>query len=105
MTRNWERLYVKCLADAKAKPIEISPEPNLYEVRFEFPPPHLGVCIITAATCALAAKAKAWGLFPEYKRAAIGVSIHRVKYVEVDWEADRCIVVKQERQSAKENLR
>ena len=78
--------------------IDIEPEPNLYEVQFQFLSQHRGVSIVTAATCALAAKAKAWEMFPELKRDALRVTVHRVKYVEVDWQSGRTLVVKQERQ-------
>lgn len=77
--------------------ISIEPEPNLYEIQFQFLSQHRGVSIVAAATCALAAKAKAWELFPELKRDALRVSVHRVRYVQVDWETGRTLVVKQER--------
>jgi hypothetical protein len=77
--------------------IDIEPEPNIYEIQFQFLSQHRGVSIVTAATCALAAKAKAWELFPELKRDALRVSVHRVRYVEVDWQTGRTLVVKQER--------
>jgi hypothetical protein len=85
-------------SNGTVEPIEISPEPNLYEVQFQFLAQHRGVSIVTAATCALAAKAKAWEFFPELKRDALRVSVHRVKYVEVDWRSGRTLGVKQERQ-------
>ena len=85
-------------SNGSAEPIEISPEPNLYEIQFQFLSQHRGVSIVTAATCALAAKAKGWELFPELKRDAMRVSVHRVRYVEVDWQSGRTLVVKQERQ-------
>jgi hypothetical protein len=78
--------------------IEISPEPNLYEIQFQFLSQHRGVSIVTAATCALAAKAKAWELYPELRRDALRVSVHRVRYVEVDWQTGRTLVVKLGRQ-------
>lgn len=41
--------------------------------------------------------AGAWTLFPEYKRDSKRTSVHPVKYVEIDWESGRTIIVKQER--------
>lgn len=73
--------------------IEISPAPDLYAVEFSFQQ-HLGISVILPATCALAAKAKAWSLFPEHKRLATGTHIHNVEYVEIDWQTGRCIVMK-----------
>jgi hypothetical protein len=86
-------------SNGRAEPIEISPAPALYLVEFT-----LGrqrnerISIILPATCGLAAMAAAWTLFPEYKRDALRVSVHRVRYVEVDWQTGRTLVVKQERQ-------
>jgi hypothetical protein len=44
MTRIWERLYVGCIADAEAEPLEISPGTDFYVVEFEFEQ-HLGVSV------------------------------------------------------------
>jgi hypothetical protein len=74
MKRIWERLYIKCLADAEAEPIEISPGPDLFEVRFEFDR-QLGISVILPATCALSVQLKAWELLPEYKRRASSTSV------------------------------
>ena len=40
----------------------------------------------------------AWELFPEYKRIAKRTSVHPIKYVEIDWERGRTIIVKQKPQ-------
>ena len=80
-------------------PIEISPAPDLYSVEFEFDR-HLGVSVILPATCALAAKLKAWSLFPEHKRNATNTSVHNVRYAEIDWQAGRSIVVKRQKRPA-----
>ena len=96
MTRIWERLYVRCIADAEAEPLEISPGPDLYVVEFEFDR-QLGVSVVLPATCALAAQLKAWSLFPEYKRRASSTSICSIDYCEVDWETDRCVMAKRQK--------
>jgi hypothetical protein len=74
--------------------IEISPAPDLYVVEFAFPR-HLGISIIIPATCGLAAKLRAWTMFPEYKRTAALISVYPVEYVEIDWQTGRSIVMKQ----------
>ena len=56
--------------------------------------------MILPATCALAAKLKAWSLFPEYKRNATNTSVHNVRYAEIDWQTGRSIVVKRQRRPA-----
>jgi hypothetical protein len=77
--------------------IEISPAPDLYVVEFEFPRPHLGISVILPATCGLAAKLRAWTLYPEYKRDALSVSAYRVEFAEIDWQTGRCIVMKEKK--------
>ena len=96
MTQIWERLYVRCIADAKAEPIEILPGPDLFEVEFELGQ-HLGVSVILPATCALSAQLKAWSLFPEHKRRASSTSVCAVDYCEVDWETGRCVMSKRQK--------
>jgi hypothetical protein len=49
--------------------IDISPAQDLYVVEFAFPR-HLGISVIIPATCGLAAKLRAWTMFPEHKRTA-----------------------------------
>ena len=39
----------------------------------------------------------AWALFPEYKRGSNRTSVHAVKYVEIDWQTGRTIIVNKER--------
>jgi len=96
MTRIWERLDVRCMADAEAEPIEISPRPDLFEVRFEFDR-HLGVSVILPATCGLSAQLQAWELFPEHKRLASSTTVYSADYCEVDWETGRCFVAKRQK--------
>src|ERR1017187_3365875 len=96
MTRIWERLYVRCIADAEAEPLEISPGPDLYVVRFEFDR-KLGVSVVLPATCALAAQLKAWELFPEHKRRASSTNVYSADYCEVDWETGRCLMAKRQK--------
>ena len=79
--------------------IEITPAPALYAVEFESDR-YLGVSVILPATCALAARMKAWRLFPEHKRLATVTRVHRVEYVEIDWQTGRTIVVKQQKRPA-----
>lgn len=74
--------------------LNISPAPDLYVVEFEFPR-HLGISIIIPATCGLAAKLRAWTMFPGYKRTATRTSVYPVEYVEIDWQTGRSIVMKQ----------
>jgi hypothetical protein len=93
MTRIWERLYVRCLAEAKAKPLEISPAPNLYVVEFEFDR-GLGVSVFLPATCALSAQLKAWSLFPEHRCRALSTTVYSADYCEVNWETGGCFVAK-----------
>jgi hypothetical protein len=40
----------------------------------------------------------AWALFPEYKRDTKRTSVHPIKYVEIDWQNGRTIILKQKRQ-------
>jgi hypothetical protein len=77
--------------------IEISPPPDLYAVEFEFPRPHLGVCVVLPATCELAAKLVAWRLFPEYKRTASSTHVYHARYAEIDWDTGRSIVMKEKK--------
>lgn len=74
--------------------IDISPAPNLFVVEFAFPR-HLGISIIIPASCGLAAKLRAWTMFPEHKRTASRTSVCLVEYVEIDRQNGRSIVKKQ----------
>ena len=74
--------------------IDISPAPDLYVVEFAFPR-HLGISVILPATCGLAAKLRAWTMFPEHKRTASRTNVYPVEYVEIDWQTGRSIVMKQ----------
>jgi hypothetical protein len=77
--------------------IEISPAPDLYVVEFEFPRPSLGISVVLAATCTLAAKLTAWELFPEYRSSALATRVFHVRYAEIDWETGRVFIVKKKR--------
>jgi hypothetical protein len=77
----------------------ISPASNLYCVEFEFER-RLGASLILPATCEMAARLRALTLFPEYKRNATGVSVFPVKYVELNWQTGRCLVIKQSKRPA-----
>src|ERR1035441_2001440 len=96
MTQIWERLYVRCIADAKAEPIEILPGPDLFGVEFELGQ-HLGVSVILPATCALSAQLKAWELFPEHKHHASSTTVYSADYCEVDWETGRCFMSRRQK--------
>jgi hypothetical protein len=48
----------------------------------------------------MAARLRALTLFPEYKRNATGVSVFPVKYVELNWQTGRCLVIKQSKRPA-----
>jgi hypothetical protein len=74
--------------------INISPAPDLYVVEFAFPR-HLGISVIIPATCGLAAKLRAWTMFPEHKRTASRTGVYPIEYVEIDWQTGRSIVMKQ----------
>jgi hypothetical protein len=79
--------------------IEISPAPDLYLVEFTFGrQPHNRISIVLPATCGLAAITRAWSLFPEYKRVTKRTSVHPIKYVEIDWQNGRTIIVKKKPQ-------
>jgi hypothetical protein len=81
-------------SNGSAEPIEILPAPDLYVIEFAFPR-HLGISVIIPATCGLAAKLRAWTMFPEHKRTASRTSVCPVEYVEIDWQTGRSIVMKQ----------
>jgi hypothetical protein len=84
--------------NGKLEPIEISPAPDLYLVEFTLGrQPNERISILLPATCGLAAMTGAWELFPEYRRNAKRTHVHAVKYVEIDWQDGRTIIVKQER--------
>jgi hypothetical protein len=72
---------------------ESCPAPDLYAVDFEAEK-HLIASVILTATCALAARSRAWELFSEHKRRATGTRVYRVEYVEMDWETNRTIMLR-----------
>lgn len=79
--------------------IEISPPANIFVVEFTFEG-RLGVSVILPATCALMAKLEAWRLFPEHKRRASATTVFHAQYIELDWQEDRFVVVKQRKRPA-----
>jgi hypothetical protein len=80
--------------------IEITPTPDLYCIEFKFPRPHLGISVVLPATCELAAKLVAWRLFPEHKRNAVATFVCHARYVEIDWQTGRSIVMTQKKRPA-----
>ena len=79
--------------------IEIFPAPAIYLVEMTLGhQPNNRISVILPATCGLAAMTGAWELFPEYRRNALRTHVHQVKYVEIDWQTGRTIIVKQVRQ-------
>jgi hypothetical protein len=75
-------------------PITLSPSHDLFVVEFERYPGDLGVSIIVPANCGLAAKLRAWAIFPEYLHNAKCTSAHKMEYAEIDWQSGRTVIVK-----------
>jgi hypothetical protein len=71
--------------------------PELYCVEIQRHPRDLGISIVLQATCELMARCEVLRLFPEYKHSLILMQIYRARYVEVDSDSGRSIVVKQRR--------
>lgn len=89
----------------EAEPIEIAPAPNLYLVEFVVGRQQNDrISVILPATCQLDARLKAWELFPEHRRVARRTSVLRLKYVEIDWQTGRTVVVKDKRRPAVPNF-
>lgn len=72
---------------------KISPVPDLYCVEFQRRPRDLGVSIVLQATSDLAARGAALRLFPEYKAKPLLMRVSAVRYVELDWDAGRTLVI------------
>ena len=76
---------------------ESSPSPDLYCVEIQRSPQDLGISIVLPATCELMARREALRLFPEYKHDLVLMQVYLARYVEIDWDTGRSIVVKQRR--------
>jgi hypothetical protein len=75
-------------------PITLSPSHDLYVVEFERYSGDLGVSVIIPANCGLAAKLRAWSIYPEFQHNAKCTSAHKMEYAEIDWETGRTVIVK-----------
>jgi hypothetical protein len=81
-------------SDKRGEPITLSPSHDLYVVEFERCPNDLGVSVIVPANCGIAAKLRAWAIFPEYLHSAKCTSAHKMEYAEIDWQSGRSVIVK-----------
>jgi hypothetical protein len=74
-----------------------SPSPSLYCVEIKRHPRDLGLSIVFAATSKLAATQAVLRLYPEYKHSLVLMDVYRARWVEVDFDSGRTIVVKRQR--------
>jgi len=74
-----------------------SPSPDLYCVEIQRHTRDLGISIVLPATCELMARCEVLRLFPEYRHSVVAVQVYLARYVELDWDSGRSIVVKQRR--------
>ena len=74
-----------------------SPSLDLYCVEIQRIPKDLGISIVLPATCELMARCEVLRLFPEYRHSVVAVQVYLARYVELDWDSGRSIVVKQKR--------
>jgi hypothetical protein len=70
---------------------------ELYCVEIQRYPRDLGISIVLPATCELMARCEVLRLFPEYRHGIVSVQVYLARYVELDWDSGRSIVVKQRR--------
>ena len=78
---------------------KIPPVPDLYCISIQRHRLDLGVSIVLPATSELMARREAFRLFPEYKYGLAITRVSLVRYVELDWDADRYTVGQREKQS------
>lgn len=76
---------------------EFSPSPDLYCVEIQRHPKDLGISVVLPATCELMARREVLRLFPEFKYNLVLMQVYLARYVELDWDSGRSIVVKQEK--------
>jgi hypothetical protein len=74
---------------------KIPPVPELYCVEIQRHPRDLGISVVLPATCELMARCEVLRLFPEYRHRVVHVQVYLARYVEIDWESGRSIVVQQ----------
>lgn len=72
---------------------QIPPIPELYCVNIQRSPRDLGLSIVLQATSDLTARGEALRLFPEYKAKLLPMRVSAVRYVELDWDAGRTLVI------------
>jgi hypothetical protein len=77
-----------------------SPTPDLYCVEIQRHPKDLGLSVILPANCELMARREALRLFPEIRHGFPLMDVYLARYVEIDFDSGRSIVVKQRRQPA-----
>src|ERR1035438_10275648 len=71
--------------------------PELYCVEIQRHAHDLGISVVLQANCELMARHEALRLFPEYKHDLVLMEVYLARYVEIDWDSGRSIVVKQRR--------
>jgi hypothetical protein len=76
---------------------ESSPSPELFCVELKRHPRDLGISIVLPATCDLMARREVFRLFPEYRHSLVLMQVSLTRYVEIDWESGRCLVIKRNR--------
>lgn len=74
--------------------------PDLYCINIQRSPRDLGVSIVLPAISELMARREALRLFPEYRYGLALMRVSLVRYVELDWDADRYTVGQRERPPA-----
>ena len=71
--------------------------PDLFCIEIKRHTRDLGVSIVLQATCELMARREVLRLFPEYKHNLVLMQVSLVRYVEIDWESGRTIVIKKKK--------
>jgi hypothetical protein len=72
---------------------KISPVLQLFCVDIRRNPRDLGLSIVLPATCELVARREVLRLFPEYWHNLVLMQVSLARYVELDWDSGRHIVV------------
>ncbi len=71
-----------------------NPSLDLFCVEIQRDPKDLGVSVVLQATCELMARREVFRLFPEYKHNLVLMQVYLTRYVEIDWDSGRCLVIK-----------
>ena len=71
--------------------------PDLFCVEIKRHKGDLGVSVVLLCNCELMARREVLRLFPEFKHSFPLIDVYLARYVEVDWNCGRSIVVKEER--------